>query len=63
MTGGPAHMLHQKEDRHLSRPDKSYVWTHAPTISYVAKREVAMMLHFHLQYALPITQHCKQRTA
>ena len=25
--------------------------------------EVAMMLHFHLQYALPITQHCKQRTA
>ena len=22
-----------------------------------------MTLHFHLQYALPITQHCKQRTA
>ena len=49
-------MLHQKEYRY-------YVWTHAPTISYVAKREVAMTLHFHLQYALPITQHCKQRTA
>ena len=59
MTGESTHILHQKEEGHLTK----YVWSHAPTINYEAKMEAAIALHVQLCFFHYTVQYCKQRTA
>ena len=50
MTGGTAHILHQKEEGHLTKYMSGPVWSHAPTINYEAKMVVATTLHVQLYF-------------